>query len=73
MSHLPIEQTPVSAHELFNSVKLDMAVFGDIIDNKDFVQALLSLSEEQALVFFGDKDYTPVVATQVGFRIYGIQ
>lgn len=71
MSHLPLEQTPVSAKELFDNVKLDMEAFGHHIDSNDFLQTLFSLRDEQALVFFGDKRDKPVIATQYGFRIYG--
>tara|TARA_A100001015_G_C14789730_1_gene632533 strand:+ start:358 stop:579 length:222 start_codon:yes stop_codon:yes gene_type:complete len=71
MSHLPLEQTPVSAKELFNNVKIDMEAFGHKINNKDFLQTLFALRDEQALVFFGDKSDKPVIATQYGFRIYG--
>ena len=71
MSHLPLEQTPVSARDLFDNVKLDMAAFGHEINNNDFSQALLALRDEQALVFFDDKHGKPVIATQYGFRIYG--
>ncbi len=71
MSHLPLEQSPVSAKDLFDRVRADMLEFGDIINNEDFTQALVALREEQALVFFGNRDTFPVVATQYGFRIYG--
>ena len=71
MSHLPLEQSPVSAEDLFDRVRNDMLEFGDDIDNEDFTQALIALREEQALVFFGNRESTPVVATQYGFRIYG--
>ena len=71
MSHLPLEQSPVSAEDLFDRVRNDMLEFGDDIDNEDFTQALIALREEQALVFFGNRESIPVVATQYGFRIYG--
>ena len=71
MSHLPLEQKPVSAYELFENVRSDMLAFGESIENKDFVKALFVLKDEQALVFFDDKKDMPVVATQYGFRIYG--
>ena len=71
MSHLPLEQKPVSAHELFENVRSDMLAFGEVINNQDFVKALSVLKDEQALVFFDDKEDVPVVATQYGFRIYG--
>lgn len=71
MSHLPLEQKPVSAYELFENVRNDMLAFGESIENKDFVEALFVLKDEQALVFFDDKKDMPVVATQYGFRIYG--
>ena len=71
MSHLPLEQRPVSAHKLFEHVRSDMLAFGESIKNKDFVEALFVLKDEQALVFFDDREDMPVVATQYGFRIYG--
>ena len=71
MSHLPLEQTPTSANVLFSRVRDDMLEFGDEINDHDFFQALLDLRDEQALVFFGDKEEIPVVATQYGFRMYG--
>ena len=71
MSHLPLEQIPTSARVLFERVRDDMLEFGDQINNKDFLKALLDLREEQALVFFGDRKEMPVIATQYGFRIYG--
>lgn len=71
MSHLPLEQSAVSARALFNDVRFDMSSFGEEISNKDFMQALFSLREEQALVFFDDREDMPVIATQYGFRIYG--
>ena len=73
MSHLPLEQKPVSAYELFENVRNDMLAFGESIENKDFVEALFVLKDEQALVFFDDKEEMPVVATQYGFRIYGTE
>lgn len=71
MSHLPLEQIPVPAHDLFNRVRGDMLEFGDKINNLDFTQALFALRDEQALVFFDSREDVPVIATQYGFRIYG--
>ncbi len=71
MSHLPLEQTPVYACDLFKRVRYDMLEFGDKINNKDFMQALFTLREEQALVFFDNRKDAPIIATQYGFRMYG--
>ena len=71
MSHLPLEQSSISARDLFSCVKNDMLEFGDRINNEDFMQALFALREEQALVFFDNRKDAPVIATQYGFRIYG--
>ncbi len=71
MSHLPLEQNAISASDLYENVKMDMEIFGEKIENEDFSLALFTLRDEQALVFFSDRDSLPVIATQYGFRIYG--